>query len=314
MHLLWVYVLGFMGLLGLAVLFVPVAKRLNFPYTVLLVAVGCLLGYAEIALENETSFGPFDDFLRALKSFKITSDAVFFIFLPALICESALAIDIRRLMDDIMPILFLAIIGLLISTLGIAYPLAWFSDTSILVCLLLGVIVSATDPVAVIAIFKEVGAPKRLSILVEGESLFNDATAIVFFSIFIKLLISPVEADFLQGLGAFLKIFFGGIIIGFFCGRLVCWLFNQIKELTLVAITLSISAAYLTFIIAEHYAHVSGVMAVLSAAMVIGTRGRTLLSPESWNSLKNTWEQFGFWANSVIFILVGISNPLVMIS
>ena len=312
MHLLWIYVLGLMGLLGLAVLFVPAANRLNFPYTVLLVVVGCFLGYAEITRDNAATFGAFDDFLRALKHFKITSDAVFFIFLPALICESALTIDVRRLMDDVVPIMFLAVIGLLISTIVVAYPLALYSGVSIIVCLLLAAIVSATDPVAVVAIFKDVGAPKRLSILVEGESLLNDATAIVVFTILVSLLTESSEASFLNSLGAFIKIFFGGAIIGFICGRFVCWIFSLTKELPLVAITMTISSAYLTFIIAEHYSHVSGVMAVLSASLVIGSRGRTLLSPKSWDSLQNTWEQLGFWANSVIFILVGMTVPFIM--
>ena len=234
------------------------------------------MGYTEIAFEQVTTFVLFDDFLHALKSFKITSDAVFFIFLPALIYESALAIDVRRLMDDIVPIMFLAIIGLLLSMVAIAYPLAMFSGMSIYACLLLGTIVSATDPVAVIAIFKEVGAPKRLSILVEGESLLNDATAIVVFTILIGLITGSSAPGLMQGLEGFIKVFFGGVVIGLISGRIICWIFGLIRQLTMVVITLSISSAYLTFIVAEHYMHVSGVMAVLTASLVIGSRGRNI--------------------------------------
>ncbi len=191
MHSIWTSVFGLMGLLALAVLLVPVARRLHSPYTVLLAAVGCLLGFLEISIGDTPIFGPISDFLGALKEFEITSDSVFFIFLPALVFEAALSIDVRRLMVDLAPIMFLAVIGLLISTVVVAYPLSVASGMSIVVCLLLGAIVSATDPVAVVAIFKEVGAPKRLAMLVEGESLFNDATAIVAFSILVSMLTGP---------------------------------------------------------------------------------------------------------------------------
>lgn len=312
MHLIWTSVFGLMGLLALAVLLVPAARRLHSPYTVLLAAVGCLLGFMEIALDDMPILGPVSDFLGALKGFKITSDSVFFIFLPALVFEAALTIDVRRLMDDLVPIMFLAVIGLLISTVAVAYPLSVVSGRSIVVCLLLGAIVSATDPVAVVAIFKEVGAPKRLAILVEGESLFNDATAIVAFTILVAMLTGPSEANFWSGFGAFIKIFFGGVIIGFIVGRFVCWIISLLKDLPLVAITLTLSMAYLTFILAEHYSHVSGVMAVVTAALVMGSRGGTVIPLETWHSLHYTWEQIGFWANSIIFILVGMAVPIIM--
>ena len=113
------------------------------------------------------------EFVHALNSLEITSEAVFFVFLPALVFESAFAIDVRRLFDDISPILMLAIVGLLISTAVIGFTMAYVTHMPILACLLLGAIVSATDPVAVVAIFKDLGAPQRLAILVEGESLFK---------------------------------------------------------------------------------------------------------------------------------------------
>lgn len=138
MHSIWASVFGLMGLLTLAVLLVPAARRLYIPHTVLLAVVGCILGFMTIALDNILIFDPLSDFLNALEEFEISSEAVFFIFLPALVFEAALNIDVRRLMDDLLPIMFLAVIGLLVSTATIAFSLSALSGMSIIVCLLLG--------------------------------------------------------------------------------------------------------------------------------------------------------------------------------
>jgi CPA1 family monovalent cation:H+ antiporter len=310
-HHIWATVLGLIGLLGLAVAMVPVAGRLNFPYTVLLAVVGIALGalgYVDLSGLGPT-LGPLGDFLAAAHGFSITSEAVLFIFLPALVFEAALAIDVRRLVDDIAPILVLAVFGLLVSTFMIGYVMWWAAPVPLVACLLLGAILSATDPVAVVAIFKDLGAPKRLAILVEGESLFNDATAIVMFTILAAMLAGSAEADVVGGAIAFVKVFVGGGIVGFALAWLLTWVLGYIRDLPLVESTLTICLAYLSFIVAEHYLHVSGVVAVVAAALVIGSRGRTSISPGSWHVMTETWEQIGFWANSLIFVLVGIAVP-----
>ena len=138
--------LGLSGLLGLAVLMYPASHRLNIPYTVLLAATGCLLGYsAEWGIDLQ-HLGIIRDFLGSLNSFSISSDAVLFIFLPVLVFEAALGIDAHRLIDDIAPILLLAVIGLLISAFMVGYTLHWVSGVSLIVCLLLGAIVSGDRP------------------------------------------------------------------------------------------------------------------------------------------------------------------------
>lgn len=300
-------VLGLTGLLAIAVLLLPVARRLNFPYTVLLAAVGCIFG---LALEVSQSLPGFiGDFLQAVERMEITAETVLFIFLPALVFESALAIDVRRLMDDIAPILMLAVLGLLISAAIVGFSMHWMTGAGLVVCLLLGAIVSATDPVAVVAIFKDLGAPKRLGILVEGESLFNDATAIVLFTILAGMLTSGEEVGVLQGIWQFLLVFLGGVLVGYIMARLLCLVLPKLGDVPLVKVTLTISLAYLSFVVAEHYLHVSGVMATVSAALVMGSVGRTSISPETWHSLSETWEVIGFWANSLIFILVGVVVP-----
>jgi monovalent cation:H+ antiporter, CPA1 family len=312
MHDISLTVLGFMGILAFAVLMVPAAKKLSFPYTVLLALAGLLLGISNQSIQNSFNSGPIFDFVQALNSMQISSEIVFFVFLPALVFEAALGMEVRRLLDNLVPILIMAVIGLLISTFMVGYSIFAVSDLPIILCLLIGAIISATDPVAVVAIFKDVGAPKRLAVLVEGESLFNDATAIVLFTILASMLTGEGDVGVLIGTYSFIKVFFGGVLVGWLCGRVVCFIIKRLSHLPLVEISLSISLAYLSFIIAEHYLHVSGVMAVVTAALVIASRGKTIITPSEWDNLHESWSQIGFWANSIIFILVGMAVPSIM--
>ena len=187
-----------------------------------------------------------------------------------------------------------------------------YTGVALLVCTLLGAIVSATDPVAVVAIFKDLGAPQRLAILVEGESLFNDATAIVAFTILTSMILGESDPTFFSGMLSFLKVFVGGTLVGYFLARVTCFLLARVGNSNLPKITLTISLAYLSFIIAEHTLHVSGVMAVVTAALVLGSRGRSVISQSTWHGLEEVWEQIGFIANSVIFILVGLKVPSIL--
>ena len=312
MHETFFLILGLVGLLTVSSLMLPLANRLNFPYTVLLALAGCFLGLLVLVLDDGGQTGLLADFFRSLRALDITSEVVFFVFLPALVFESALNINARHLMADIGPILFLAVLGLLISTLVVGFTVWSLSAMGLVVCLLIGAIVSATDPIAVIAIFKNLGAPKRLTILVEGESLFNDATAIVVFTILAAILIEGTEASLLSASGGFLVVFFGGILVGVLAAWLVAAIIGRLRNLPLVEITLTICLAYLSFVWAEHYLHVSGVMAVVSAGLVINSFGRTQVSPETWSALTETWEELAFWANSLIFFLVGLLVPGVM--
>jgi len=309
---LFLVVLGLFVLLFFASLLVPVARRLNFPFTVLLAAAGVVLGIIVLVIPDKSSAGIAGDFLHAVENLDITSEAVFFLFLPALIFESSMSINVRHLMKDIKPILMLAVIGLLISTFAVGFAMQWVSGIGFVACLLLGAIVSATDPVAVVAIFKDLGAPKRLTILVEGESLFNDATAIVLFIILAAVMVGTAEASAGSAAVAFIKVFFGGIAVGLVAARAMAWLIGKMRNMPLVEVTLTVVLAYLSFLIAEHYLHVSGVMAVVTAGLVMGSYGRTKVSPATWHALHETWEQLGFWANSLIFFLVGILVPNVL--
>ena len=304
-------ILGLLGLLTIAVLMLPVTRRIGIPYTVFLAAIGIGLGFA-LTPAHEMEIGIFGDFLNGADSFGLTSEIVFFVFLPALVFESALAIDIRRLFADIWPILLLAILGLLISSFLVGGAVWLVASVPFVVCLLLGAILSATDPVAVVAIFKDLGAPKRLAVLVEGESLFNDATAIVLFNILAGMILTGVEPTVLSGVQSFLTVFVGGIAVGLVMAWVFVKVIARVQKMAVVEVTLTISLAYLSFLIAEHYLHVSGVMATVVSALVIGSQGRTAMSSTGWHLLEETWETIGFWANSLIFVLVGLAVPVIM--
>src|ERR1700716_2628436 len=176
------------GLLGLVSMLLPLADRLAIPYAVLLAAVGCAVG-AGIAFFGATvGAGMVGDMVHGLDGFHPTAEALLYIFLPALLFETALNVDVQHLTEEIAPVLLLAVIGVLVSTVVVGVAL-WVSfGVTLLACLLHGAVVATTDPVAVVAIFRDIGAPRRLSMLVEGESLFNDAAAIALYALLLTML------------------------------------------------------------------------------------------------------------------------------
>jgi monovalent cation:H+ antiporter, CPA1 family len=173
----------FSALLVLVALSQPVAARLSLTPVVLLAAIGVTISAASGALLRLPVPHWFGGFERLFADLPLPSEIFIYVFLPPLVFEAALASDVRRILEDAAPILVLAVIATLVAAgiVGLAlWPLA---GLPLAVCLLLGAVVSTTDPGAVIAIFREVGAPARLTRLVEGESLLNDATAIVLYTV-----------------------------------------------------------------------------------------------------------------------------------
>lgn len=287
-------------LLMIASLAAITLTRLQFPYTVGLVLLGLLLG------------GLADWFptLDVLNTFNLSHDLILFVFVPPLIFESALNLDSRLLLRNLVPVLVLAGPGLLISTLIVGAIVTWGTPLPLGQALLFGSLISATDPVAVIALFKELGAPKQLSILVEGESLFNDATAIVVFNIILALVLSgaPLSGDTLiQGGISFLIAFVGGLAVGAVLGWLGQFPLRWAQDNRLVLSTLSLVFAYGTFLLAEEVFGVSGVIAIVSAGLVVSWLADIYLDPEVKEFSREFWEYVAFLANSLIFLLVGIT-------
>lgn len=290
---------GVVFLLLVAAGVLAVCKRFHLPFTVLLVLIG--IGLSEL--------GPWvPGFLAPLVEFSISPEVILFVFLPTLIFESALHLEVRELRRNLLPVLTLAVPGLLISTGIIGFLVATFTDIDFAAALVLGAILSATDPVAVISLFKQLGAPRRLTILVEGESLFNDATAIVASQILLAIAVAGYVSTqtVIAGVGDFLFVFFGGALVGWGLAVVTGFILGRVEEDAMIEISLTTILAYFSFLIAEHLLHVSGVMATVAAALTIGGWGRSKISHSVTEYLEHFWEYLAFVANALIFLLVGL--------
>ena len=299
-------VTGIVLLLLIAAITTMFSKKVDkLPLTVLLVFVGIAISH----------FGHDTPGLSLLSQFQLTPELVLFVFIPTLIFESAFNLNARQLSNNLWPILTLAIPGLLISTCIIGFIFSVFTEFDLMVGLLLGAILSATDPVAVIAIFKQLGVPERLTILVEGESLFNDATSLVLATILIGLLTAgEFSSDVLvSGTGEFLLVFAGGVIVGWVLALITGNMLGRIESDPGIEITLTTILAYFSFIIAEHVFHVSGIMAVVAAGMTIGSWGKSKISPSTSAFMEHFWEYLAFVANALIFLMVGLQIDLVVL-
>ncbi|MDP2760493.1 MAG: cation:proton antiporter [Sideroxyarcus sp.] len=291
------------GLLLVAAATKGLAGKLRLPFTVALVLVG--IGLKELG-------GAGLPVLHFFAELRVAPEVILFVFLPTLVFESAFNMDARLLRRNLAPVLMLAVPGLIVST-GLIGILVWAATPlSLPAALLLGAILSATDPVAVISLFKQMGAPKRLTILVEGESLFNDATALVV----AKILVAVVAAGYfsweaaVSGAGEFFRVFVGGILVGWLAGLATGWVLGKVNTSPQIEISLTTILAYFSFFIAEHGLHVSGVMAVVAAGVVLGGWGRAKISPPVEGYMNHFWEHMAFVANALIFLLVGLSVDL----
>ncbi len=300
-------VFGVTALLGLVSLILPLANRLNVPYTVVLAVVG--IGLGVVASSDLTFGGPAGDFLRALSAFELSSDAFFYVFLPTLLFNAALRVDVRRLMDDVWPVFLLAVVAVIVCTAVVGFAVNAVSGVELLACLLLGAIVATTDSAAVVAIFRDIGAPQRLNIIVEGESLLNDAAAIVIFWLLLNMITGVQEPTIASAAWAFSKGLIGGLIVGFVAARVFVVIIGALRDLVLAEITLTLTLAYSAFIVSEVYFGVSGVIAVVTAAMVLNSEGRTRISPGAWGNLLQTWRQLDFWGTSLIFTFAAMLAP-----
>ncbi len=298
-------VLIIMGLLTVAMLAAGLCRKLSVPYTVVLVVVGIVLG------QLSEEWLP----LRFLEDVQLSPDLVFFIFLPALIFESGFNLDARQLIKDLPPVLILAVPALVFSTTFIGLGLWLVLDLNLVIALVFGALISATDPVAVIALFKELGAPQRLTVLVDGEALMNDATAIVVFGILLGLAVGGEVGWSASGWAVvdFLRVFFGGALVGAGVGFVISELLYRLRSGLNMILTMSVVIAYASFILAEHVLHVSGVMAAAVAAVVLSAVGVTRMPQEATTAIGEIWEVIALVCNSLLFLLVGLSVELAVL-
>src|SRR6516165_1637575 len=297
------------GFLVLASVVQPAAERLHLPYTVLLAVVGVGIGGVSSFLLYTPLTNAFDDIVRPVVDLPFNASIFLVVFLPLLLFHAALTIDLREIAPDWAPILTLAIVAVFAAAAAVGFSLSFAAGIPLTVALLVGAIVATTDPSAVVAIFRELGAPARLTRLLEGESLLNDAAAIVLFSVLVAMLTEGRQTDFAAGAVHFAEAFLGGIILGAAGGRIfgtvLCFLGGE----RLAEVTLSVALPYVVYLLAEQLFDVSGVVAVVSAGLTAGAIGRVRLAPDNWRYVERVWEQTGFWASSLIFVSASTLVP-----
>ena len=293
-------ILIIMGFLSVAMVATGIARNFPIPYTVLLVILGIILG----TLSRST------EVLQPLMEFQLTSDVVLFLFLPALIFESAFNLNARQLVKDLFPILILAIPALITSTALIGAGLWLFLGIDLTLALLFGALISATDPTTVLSLFKELGAPERLTTLVEGESLLNDATAIVIFGIILLFVLNDVSPGWIDASGAiitFFEVFIGGVLVGAIIGFVLSEVLYKLFPSLNAFMIMTLVTAYSCFIIADHILHVSGVMAVVASAITMGLLWVPRISQDDIHTAKDLWGVIALTGNSLLFLFVGLS-------
>ncbi|KAL9241734.1 hypothetical protein vseg_015808 [Gypsophila vaccaria] len=272
------------------------------PYTVALLLIGIGLGSLEYCTKH--GLGRFGDGIRIWEN--IDPDLLLAVFLPALLFESSFSMEIHQIKRCMAQMLLLAGPGVLISTfcLGAAlkftFPYGWSWTTS----LLLGGLLSATDPVAVVALLKELGASKKLSTIIEGESLMNDGTAIVVYQLFFQMVLGR-SFNWTAIVKFLAQVSLGAVGIGIAFGiASVLWL-GFIFSDTVIEITLTLAVSYVAYFTAQEGAEVSGVLAVMTLGMFYAAAARTAFKGESQESLHHFWEMVAYIANTLIFILSG---------
>ncbi len=277
----------FTALLAAAVLVALISRRIGIPYTVALVVFG--LGVAVFVPGSSVAISP---------------DLVLLVLLPGLVFEASFQTDIDSLRRTFGGIAILAIPGVLISAAVVALALNLATGLSLDLAFVVGAMVSATDPVAVIATFKRLGAPRNLSTLVEGESLFNDGTAIVVFAIALRAVGGEVTAaDAVSSFVLTLVVsFIIGAVAGFAASRVVATVDDHLIETTV-----SVLLAYGTYIIADTL-HESGVIATVVAGITLGSYGRRRgMSERTQEAIDTVWEFLAFVMTAIIFLLVGLA-------
>lgn len=285
-------------LLAIAAGVAVVASRIRFPYTVALV----IAGFGAAALGEVVSIG------------EISPELILALLVPPLLFEATLHLAWGKLKADLIPVLLFALVGTAAGTLIIGALVNASLGLPWAAALAFGALISATDPVAVIAFFKALGAPKRLSVLVEGESLFNDAVAVVAFGLAIDAASGDEAFSGLDALTQFLTVSAGGLVIGLVLGYLVSSVFLARVDDPLIETSTTLALAYGSFLLAEEFGllidqpdfHFSGILAVVAAGLMVGNLGFTNTSPSTRLTLEHFWELLTFLVNSLVFLLIGL--------
>jgi len=300
--------IAFVGLMMVSAIVAMVVRRLRLPYTIALVLAGLLLGFVR----------PEGEQWQAFFSIHLDPEVLFAIFLPALLYEAAFHVELSELSRNWKTIAILAVPGVLLGA-GVCGLSTWAGlgaagiELPLIAAFMFGALICATDPISVIAMLGELGVSKRLRTLLEGESLFNDGTAVVVFGAVAAMAGAVHHGGHDIGAAWVARLFFWevgvGLAIGLALGVAHYWVTSKIDD-PLIEITLTTIAAFGSYLLA-HAAHASGVIAVVTAGLMAGNFGHRLgMSPSTRVRLVSFWEYVTFVANSLVFLLIGLEIDL----
>jgi monovalent cation:H+ antiporter, CPA1 family len=272
--------------LGVATLSRMFSVLRNIPYTLLLLLVGLGLAVLDVRLIN------------------LSPQLILFIFLPPLLFEAAWNLNWKSLKQYSVPITLYAILGVIICVGSLVFGLQMFAGASLATALLVGASLSATDPVSVVALFRELGVDKKLTTLMEGESLFNDGVAVVAFNLLLGIALGLEQFDVSVTVARFLVFVGVGISIGGLIGFGLSFL-TQRFDIPLVEQSLTLVSAYGAYLVAEELGG-SGVIAVVTTGLILGNFGSRIgMNPRTRLVVSEFWEFISFFINSIVFLLIG---------
>lgn len=288
-------------LLAAAAAMAIIVKRIKVPYTVALVLVGLVFAF-------------FPNFVEL----NFSADLILGLLIPPLLFEATLHLPWAKLKADLVPILMFAIGGTMLGTFAVGWIIWALVGVPWLAAVAFGALISATDPVAVIAFFKSLGVTKRLSVLVEGESLFNDAIAFVAFTLAVDAAAPGSSFGLGSAIGDFLIVGGGGLAVGITLGWFVSQVVLARVDDALIETTTSLALAYGSFLVAEEFGlifgiddlHFSGILAVVAAGLMVGNIGLRNTSPTTRITLEYFWEVLTFLVNSLVFLVIGLKINL----
>jgi monovalent cation:H+ antiporter, CPA1 family len=283
------------GLLVVAAVVSLVTQRLRIPYTVGLVLVGLAL-----ALVGRWS------------AFTVMPEIILAMLVPPLVFEAAFHLNFSDLRRDLPLIAWLTIPGVILTVLFIGGLVSWAAGLSLPTALVFGALIAATDPVAVVGLFRQMGVPHRLQVLLEGESLLNDGTAIVLFNLVVAVSLTG-KFNLAGSAVQFVVVAGGGILVGAVAGIIVSQVIGRIDN-HLIETSLTTILAYGAYLAAEYLLGVSGVLAVVAAGVAAGHLGPRGMSPTTRIVVANFWEYAAFLANSFVFLIIGLQMDLTLLA
>lgn len=300
MHLFDEVFIQILILLAISISVIAIASLVKQPYSIALVLVGLLLGLTDIPVIDTA-----EQFITQSSVFQAI---IISLFLPILLGDATLKLEFSVLYQQRKPILALAFIGTFLSFLIIGFGTFYVIGLPLIVAFTFAALMSATDPISVLSIFKSIGVSKKLAVTIEGESLVNDGIAVVLFQISTVYLITYIQmgiTGFGSGVLLFMKFSIGGLVIGMLLGFMFSQLLRPFDDYPL-EVAFSALLFFGCYFIAEHF-HFSGVIAVVVGGLIFGNYGAKIgMSKQTKVNINTFWDSITQIANSLIFLMIGL--------